>query len=255
MTSHYLVSGGKFERESNIVSGTPAWQAARVGLTIGSSQAAAVFNGISTTSTKGELLRSFRGEAPVPPRPFALKFMDEGKRMEPVLRAEAADLLAAYLGVALVTYVPCQFIGETHFGVQERSSPDLVCLSVPCLRTCLVEIKWRIGDKDCGWGTHKDKESRCHLGLTVWCQVQHQMHVTGIHSAFVYSGSTVARRLWHVSYCHVFRQLWFLPALQTCAEYGGKGGPGDHTAEKLRPDLYTLLKNTSTEITLNGRSE
>lgn len=252
MTSaNFLVHGGKFMRETQIMSGSAEWLAARVGRTIGSSQAAAVFNGISTTTTKSELLRSFRGEPPVEPTPFARRLMDIGKDMEPVLRTEIVLILEALLGTRLLTRVPYQFVGETLFGVQERSSPDLLCIGESCLRACLVEIKWRVGDKDCGWPHYRDKDARHYLGITVWCQVQHQMHITGVHSAFVYSGSLRNRRLWHVTYCRVFRELYYLPALETCALHGGTGGAGNHTVQKLRPDLYTLMENTSREIPLN----
>lgn len=238
----------KFHRQTMIAHGSAEWLARRTGKTIGSSQAAAVFNGVSKTSTKQDFLNSLKGVPKPTPNAYLQRMLDAGVAMEPVLRNEAAYVLELLLGKKLITYVPCQFVGDTHYGIEERSTPDMVVIDANLSSVALVEIKWRCTEGDCGWPHPLVKNSQPrHLGLTVWCQVQHQMHVTGIHSAFVYSGSAKNRRLWHVHYCSVFRQKHFLPALARCAE---KDGADDHAPMVHISALSLLLDASSQEIGL-----
>jgi hypothetical protein len=238
----------RLDRQTNIASGSAEWLARRTGKTIGSSQAAAVFNGVSSTSTKDDFLKSLKGIARPPANAYLQRMLDAGRDMEPVLRNEAHYVLELLLARRLISYVPCQFVGDTHYGIEERSTPDLIVIDTDLQHAALVEIKWRTSDGDCGWEHPLDRKSaRRFLGLTVWCQAQHQMHVTGIHSAFVYSGSVRNRRLWHVAYCRTFREEHFLPALARCAE---KDGADDHPKARHIAALTLLMEKSSHEIGL-----
>lgn len=247
----FLVALGmttRLDRQSNVVSGSAEWLARRTGKTIGSSQAAAVFNGVSSTSTKSDLLDSFKGIPRKEPNAYLQRMLDAGRNMEPVLRNEAHYVLELLLARPLLSFVPCQFIGDTHFGIEERSTPDLLVVDTDLSGIALVEIKWRTSDGDCGWEHPLQRNSpRRFLGLTVWCQAQHQMHVTGVHSAFVYSGSSRNRRLWHVNYCPKFREQHFLPALYRCAI---NDGADDLPKIYHVTELTRLMERSTQEIGL-----
>ena len=177
---------------------------------MGSSMAAAVFPGVSTTVTTRDLLAAIYGYAQSSVSDFTKNMMKQGQEMEPVLRDEVYWLLQGMAGELLCACVPTQFQlpGLTLDRVQESSSPDLLVRDTAG-NTALVEIKWRAASVfDCGW----DKDN-ANLGLTVWCQVQHQLYVTGITVGYVYSGANDgSRRLWRVLPCPEFRVM-FLDAL------------------------------------------
>ncbi len=243
-----LGTATRLDRQSNIASGSAEWLARRTGKTIGSSQAAAVFQGVSSTSTKSDFLNSLKGIARATPNAYLQRMLDAGRDMEPVLRNEAHYVLELLLARKLLSFVPCQFEGDTHYGIQERSTPDLIVVDTDLSGIALVEIKWRTSDGDCGWEHPLAKGSaRRFLGLTVWCQAQHQMHVTGVHSAFVYSGSARNRRLWHVTYCPTFRESHFLPALARCAL---QDGANDHPKAHHVGELTRLMERSTQEIGL-----
>jgi predicted phage-related endonuclease len=181
-----------YDRYLSVVQGSSEWHDARK-LSIGSSEAAAVFpNGISTTVTPEQLYQKLSDPYYVP-RPFdeyTLRIMQVGKDMEPILRAEFESLIGRPVVEAGVfkTY-------DDEFKLHFAASPDGIV--VGSTGDVLVEFKWRCHNArfpvTSNWGGT--------LGLTVFCQVQHQMMVMGCRSAYVYVGSDDGTRsLWFVQY-------------------------------------------------------
>jgi len=199
----------RFDLETVIVHGSDEWYGAREGKTIGSSSAGAVFNGIVDGSARRQLIRTFQGKPKPAPSDYSQSVMNQGHAMEPWL---AHELTKWFVVISSNLYR----MPELTHGVQEISTPDRIVL-LPTergFRLALAEIKWRpTSPDDCGWGPARDR-----LSLGVWCQVQHQMEVTGIHAALVYSGSPAGnRRMWSVRYCPEFRPYW-LDALKACVD-------------------------------------
>lgn len=239
------------DRETEAVHGTEAWHAGRSGRTIGSSEVAAVFRGeISKTVTRRQLIDKLNGIKRTV-TPYAQAIFDAGTAWEPVLLAEFER---RFVGCWL--YHPKQYVcSETLHGIREVSTTDGVAFFMKGgqLRVCIVEIKWRARAKnDCGWGENEDE-----LGLTVWCQAQHQMKVTGIHAAMVYTGGCFAgehkRRAWSISYCRAFNELVFPCALlEVVNEADGVPAPAgpNYTPAVIRTKLNKYMDSTSCPIDL-----
>lgn len=196
---------------TGVVQGSDEWRKHKLeGGRIGSSQAAAVFPGVSSTCGTKDVIASIYGYAQQPCDPFVKQLMQQGQDMEPVLRDEVFVLLQQLIGALLMACVPTQFQlpERTLDKVQESSSPDLL-LRDSAGNVAVVEIKYRAASNfDCGW-----EFGNASLGLTVWCQLQHQMFVTGICMGYVYSGARDgSRRLWRVKPSTEFREM-FLVAL------------------------------------------
>lgn len=184
-----------FERHSAIVMSrscdtavpdSAAWHEARA-TRITASQAAAVFPGVSITMSTSELHMKLRGAPSKPLSAFAQEAADEGRRMESVLLAELKTLMPDRI------FLPSSFFlhAEDNLG----ATPDAIIAD----GDIVVEIKWRL--HEAAW----DGE----LGMTVFCQVQLQMHVTGAHTAYVYCGCRKGdRSLWIVHYSPSFIQMW-----------------------------------------------
>lgn len=178
---------GIFDRLRHFDQGSDEWHKARTG--IGSSEAAAVFPGVSTTVTPADLRAKLAGEPRKEPNDYLKSLFAEGSHYEPILRRELEQILDCWV-IESGIFVLERGAGQPHLsasldgiGVQWRSDGPP--------RTVIVEFKWRCGN-GAGWGEHRDK-----LGMTVWCQVQHQMRVAGVGSAVVYSGARDGdRRMW-----------------------------------------------------------
>lgn len=197
----------RFDRQTTITHGSPEWYAQRVGRKIGSSEAGSVFQGISSSSARRDLINKFNGINKPKPDSYSQWVMDQGTKMEPVLLHE--------LTAIMVILRANLYVSETllYGGIIEGSTPDGIGLSPHYPHgLCIVEIKWRtLSYYDCGWG-----ELGEDLGLSQWCQVQHQMHITGIHKAVLYAGcKNGARRLWSIRYSEVFRKHYLL-GLEHC---------------------------------------
>lgn len=205
--------------------------------TIGSSEAAAVFPGrISSTVTPLDLFRKLKGEPRTPVSPFLQSLFDRGNYWEPRLRRELEKLLNCYIvesGVFVHYRAGDTDISASLDGIAVKFRDD------GNTNICLAEFKYRCNDKDAGWGPQKDK-----LGLTVWCQVQHQMRVTGVPTAVVYSGcDSGARRLWVVQQAPPdYRVLWekYASRLESAVRSGAESpdrasaGESAHIEQKLR---------------------
>ena len=196
-----------FARMTDVVQGSEEWARHKTeGKRMGSSQAAAVFPGVSTTTSTRDLIAALYGYAQTPCADYARDLMRQGQEKEPVLRDEAYWLLQGMAGELLCGCVPTQFqLPDLTCGwVQESSSPDLIVRDTNG-NTALVELKWRAASVfDCGWDDNNSK-----LGLTVWCQIQHQMFVTGIDVGYVYSGANDgSRRMWRVEPSARFREMF-----------------------------------------------
>jgi hypothetical protein len=245
----YDIHTMRFDRQSPHKHNSAGWHAQRSGLTIGSSQAAAVYNGVSTTVPKVELLRKLKGEHTREASTFVRMLMDRGTKMEPLLRKEFAELTGCCV------FEPNMFVVEERIcgGVKEISTPDGIA-RWSADRYALVEIKYRAGSAgDCGWpGERSESYEKDCLGITVWCQAQHQMRITGIHSAFVYSGSpNGTRRLWHIRYCELLHDRYYFPHLQDCVVNGGRGGL---PTREIKHALYMLLARSSSLVLLQAEA-
>lgn len=180
-----------WDRLTQHAQGSPLWHDTR-STTIGSSEAAAVFPGkISKTVTPADLRRKLRGEPRPLPSAYLQKMFDEGAAMEPVLRQELEDLLHCRVVETGI------FVQKTPEG-EPNHTASLDGIALRFDRSgkpyvLLTEFKWRCGE-GAGWGDTRDR-----LGITVWCQVQHQMRVANVPVAVVYSGARCGeRRLWFV---------------------------------------------------------
>lgn len=193
--------------------GSEAWHNVR-GITIGSSEAAAVFPGVSKTVTPADLRRKLRGEPRKPVTPYLQSLFDEGADAEPVLRRELEGLMGN-----------CFIIESGIFQMQDKDVALTASLDGIAVRhtprgshLCVTEFKWRCGD-GAGWGPKRDE-----LGLTVWCQVQHQMHVANVPVAVIYSGARDGdRRMWVVKQAPpTYREMWQAHAVRMLKEAGGE---------------------------------
>jgi hypothetical protein len=214
--------GADLVNYTSIVPLSDEWKSLRSGICVSSSQAAAVFNGISTTTSHADFMRKIRGEEVDEPNEYTKNLMDAGRKMEPVL----ADEFEAKSECVLV--VPNMF--EEVGRVIERSTPDGIAMWSEDL-WAVVEIKWRGNGGDGTWS-----DGVLGLGLTVFCQIQHQMHLTRIHRGFVYSGSPNGGRCcWAVRYNPEFRRM-FLTHLYGCVFNESKllSGPVAKAAIKTR---------------------
>jgi len=230
-----------WRRHTDVKQGSDEWKRHKSeGGSFGSSQCAAVFPGVSTTCSHPELVESLHGKPQRSRDAFAVSMMQKGQDMEPALREECVDVVEKLSGRRLAFLVPNQFaLDSLTFGaVQERSSPDCIMIDHDDYSYALAEIKYRpASPKDCGWGPKRDE-----LGLTVWCQAQHQMFVTDIDVCYVYSGSPCgARRLWRVDYCQPFRPK-FVAALEWCWSHEDDV---KHPFPRVKSDLTTLMEKTS----------
>lgn len=228
-------------QQTRIAAGSPDWKQLRTGRSISSSECAAVFYGVSKTTKHSELMAKFRGEKKTEKvDDFTQELMNAGRDMEPVLLKEFGELTGS------LVIQPYMFESEKKlFGIIERSTPDGICY-FDNQKVALVEIKWRAFTPDtCGWGPSLDE-----LGETVWCQVQHQMAVSGIKSAFVYTGCESGKRqCWHVSFSDRFRYYLYMKALMACANNDEASlDSGPKSLEKIRECMY----ETATEIKLSS---
>lgn len=187
-----------YDRLLDAAQGSADWHEQRK-QSIGSSEAAAVFPGISTTCTPARLFTKLKSKGTAPPEKFSdytLAIMQSGQEMEPVLRAECAALLGRPIfetGIFQRTHPALKFM--------LTASPD--GLAVDDHGQCvLTEFKWRASSTDsCDW--------KGSLGDTVFCQVQHQMFVIGCETAYVYSGCSSGKRaLWQVRFSPSYFAMW-----------------------------------------------
>lgn len=186
------VDWSRLKGSVDLVQGSEEWHKHRES-TIGSSEAACVFPGISKTGTQGELFAKLIGN----PKPkvfddYILNAMAAGKQMEPVLRSEMSKLLGRSIYEAGIFHAYNQ---ELDFTLS--ASPDGLITDDDGL-VSLLEIKWRMKSSD--W--------EGDLGNTVFCQVQHQMHVLDVKSAYVYCGCDGERSLWLVRWAPDYFAMW-----------------------------------------------
>lgn len=179
-----------FAAMHDVAPGGAEWAALRE-TRVGASEAAAVFPGISITTTTQELHAKLRG---TPLRKefseYAKRAMNEGREME-------ADLLYEFKQIMRDRVVLAGgLFSRTENGITLGATPDAL---FP-YHGIVVEFKWRMHQPD--WDGA--------LGVTVFCQVQQQMHVTRTATAYVYCGCRDGRRsLWIVHYSPSYMQMWW----------------------------------------------
>lgn len=253
-------SGTFLHRETQYAHGTTEWHRNRSGLAIGSSEVAAVFPGVSSTVKHPDLLGKFRGALPKPADSFLEKLFAAGREWEPRLLQEFAIKCSASF-----VYQPRQFIAEEPVaGIKQSSTADGMAIWTHPngeVEVALIEIKWRASSKkDCGWPRaakyplpqgKEDYSIADELGITVWCQIQHQMWVSGIHIGYVYSGApTGKRRLWRVEFSQRFIDELYVPQLEACVAHI-KGEPWAGLREgEAKKRIYALLDATTHQIQL-----
>jgi predicted phage-related endonuclease len=186
------VQWSRLKGSVDMAQGSDEWHELRKS-SIGSSEAAAVFPGISKTTTTGELFAKLCGT----PKhkvfdSYIVNAMEAGKRMEPLLRAEMSSLLGRPIYEAGIFHATHESLPVTL-----SASPDGLITDEDGLVT-LLEIKWRMASSD--WAGD--------LGDTVFCQVQHQMYVLGLASAYVYCGCDGERSLWLVRWAPDYFSMW-----------------------------------------------
>ena len=200
----------RWDRYTYVEQGSDLWHKKRsarktdgsIQATVGSSEAGAVFpKGISKTVQGKQLRDKWRGDKTDVTDPYLLDLFAKGTAWEPVLRNELADLLGS------VIIEPGIFEGEMVHGVELKASLDGI-MRTKDGKLCVVEIKFRNYAGDVGWADEVKGERR-PMGLTVFCQVQHQMRVSGIHAGLVWAGNIHGnRRLWTVRYCPEYHLMW-----------------------------------------------
>lgn len=250
--------GTLLHRETQYAHGTTEWHRNRSGLAIGSSEAAAVFPGVSSTVKHQDLLGKFRGALPKPADSFLEKLFAAGREWEPRLVQE----FATKCGASFV-YQPRQFVApDPVAGIKQSSTADGMAIwTLPNgeVNVAILEIKYRASSKsDCGWARSSkypvprakaDYSLADELGITVWCQIQHQMWVAGVPIGFVYSGAPSGkRRLWRVEFSPRFIYELFVPQLEACVNFvNGQTWRGLREGE-AKKRIYALLDETTTQI-------
>lgn len=190
--------------------GSPQWLADKDALTLGSSESAAVYpNGVSTTVKPADLRKKILGLPRPQPDAYLQDLFAQGQQWEAVMLSE----IRSQSGLLVVENTV--FRGEEIGGVRMVASPDAILVNDKTSPStlALLEIKFRTRASPPGWpgpdGVTDD------LGTTVWCQVQHQMWVTGIRAAYVYSGNAKGERLvWAVDYCPAYIIGRYEPAIR-----------------------------------------
>lgn len=203
-----------YDRHNTVSQDSAEWHDCRA-TTIGSSESAAVFpSGISSTFKPSQLHRKLRGE---PYRDkmddFVLACCAAGKRMEPVLRSELWHIL--HTPVAEVgLFTSDVFLHGCGKNQRISASPDGLLYKESddgSFNVALAEFKWRAN------GTADWKGG---LGMTVFCQVQHQMRcvfdivkcreLKQWPRTFVYVGGAKdnSRSLWVVRYAPEYVAMW-----------------------------------------------
>lgn len=192
--------------------GSSEWLEDKRGLSIGSSEAAAVYaSGFSTTVTHSDLRKKLRGEHSSPPSAFLQDLFDQGNFWEQIMLDEVRQQTQMTVMEGLVFERE-----ETIDGVRMVASPDgiIVNVSQSPSTLSLLEIKFRTRAVTAGWPREKGGPS-IYLGDTVWCQVQHQMWVTGIHVCIVLAGTRNGdRRAWHVEFCEPYIKERYVQSLK-----------------------------------------
>lgn len=230
--------------------GSADWHSLREN-SIGSSEAAAVFpSGISKTVEPYQLKRKLLGQ-PTVVTAYMQHLFDKGAEMEPVLREELMQLTGcAIIETGVFTKVGAGNLLES---IKFNASLDGVLISSreDSNYLCVTEFKYRAnGGEDCGWAK-EPSGPRIYLGVTVWCQVQHQMWVSNIHSALVYSAAPDgSRRLWHVAYSPEYIEYWLKYAVRFFEEYMSTPNARFTGGEKQRvlSRLHEFLDSTTTSI-------
>ncbi len=209
------VDWSRLKGSVDLVQGSEEWHKHRES-TIGSSEAAAVFPGVSTTCKHSELFAKLIG-APVEKKfdDYILNAMAAGKQMEPVLRSEMSKLLGRSIYEAGIFHA---YNKELDFTLS--ASPDGLITDDDGL-VSLLEIKWRMKSSD--W--------EGDLGNTVFCQVQHQMHVLDVKSAYVYCGCDGERSLWLVRWAPDYFEMWLGWAMNLLTQARGAMAIGSKKAE------------------------
>lgn len=247
----YVPNEADWHKHKIVSQGSDEWHALRE-KSIGSSEAAAVFpSGISKTVEPYQLKKKLLGSPPVVTAYMQMLF-DRGSEMEPVLRKELMELT----GCAIIeTGVFTHIIN----GVKFNASLDgvLICSRTGENTLCVTEFKYRANAtySDCGWAKEPNGP-RIHLGVTVWCQVQHQMWVSGIHAGLVYSGGVDgSRRLWYIKYCPTYIAFWLPYVERFFEEYVSQPEKSIRfpTGEKVRVlnKLNGFMAATSNEVYLS----
>jgi hypothetical protein len=174
----------------NVVPGSDEWADARRSK-VGASEAAAVFPGVSITTSTQELHAKLRGDDRRKElSEFALGAIEEGREMEAVLMAEFKHIMRNRV------VIPGGLFARTENGITLGATPDAL---LP-YHGVVAEFKWRLFQCDWDGG----------LGATVFCQVQQQMHVTRTQTAYVYCGCRDGRRsMWIVHYSPTYMQMWW----------------------------------------------
>ena len=245
-TSLLLPNTIDYEREIKAPQGSDAWHEVR-NKTIGSSEAAAVFpSNISKTVQTAELRAKLRGEKRRAVSDYLQAMFDEGSRQEPVLRRELEQLTGFRIvetGI-FMKKLPGNDVALT-------ASLDGIALGgePTNLRVLLTEFKWRCSHGDCGWGLDRNE-----LGLTVWCQVQHQMRVVNCKRALVYSGSRSGkRRLWLVNWHDTYPFMWDAWFVFVTADLNAPVRARNGTRVSVEKQLKQFRKESSREIPVPDR--
>lgn len=252
MQNFTMENTGNWENHKKVSQGSSDWHSLREN-SIGSSEAAAVFpSGISKTVEPYQLKRKLLGQ-PTVVTAFMQNLFDIGAQMEPVLRKELMQLTGCpIIETGVFTKLGAGNLLES---IKFNASLDGVLIdSTPESNyLCITEFKYRAGGgQDCGWAK-EPSGLREYLGVTVWCQVQHQMWVSGIHSAMVYSGSPDGcRRLWHVEYSEKYIEYWLHYAVRFFEEYMATPNARFTGGEKQRvlKRLEEFMDDTVVEIKL-----
>lgn len=250
LENYYIPNEAFWDRHHCVEQGSEEWKKLRIG-SLGSSEAAAVFpSGISKTVEPYALKKKLKGED-LPVSSFMQYCFDTGSRMEPVLRKELEKITSSIIFETGV-------FKTAHNGITFNASLDGVLIQSQTgeNRICVTEFKYRIDPHklgDCGWPQEKGGE-RSFLGITVWCQVQHQMWVSGIHSALVYAGGKDgSRRLWAVQYSEEYIEFW-LPYVTEFYESIGATGETTRFPRGSRAivekKLRKFMQNTVTQVSL-----
>lgn len=215
--------------------GSTAWHEQRR-LNIGSSEAAAVFPGISKTVSRAELFAKLRDPFDVAPKVFSeyiQEAIDMGTAQEPIMRRQCARLFNRPIyeaGIFVTTH------DELSVGLS--ASPDGL-MTDDDGRAVITEFKWRMGTAD--W--------EGDLGTTVFCQVQHQMHVIGCRTAYVdCTAGDGTESLWLVQYSPSYFQMWTSWAKKLCAEVndshvsGNKKPPRSEAGSSVQTASFLALE-------------